>query len=113
MGYKYKAWSIGKNSQAAKTEIEKLTDSLNDFTLQQLLDESIRILLTVRDEKQKNLMIEAGWVGDTSKGLFKVSYLYYVENNFRILRLSIEIVLGYLKTWRNSGSKLRKMPKTY
>lgn len=72
LGYKYKAWSIGKNSQAAKTEIEKLTDSLNDFTLQQLLDESIRILLTVRDEKQKNLMIEAGWVGDTSKGLFKI-----------------------------------------
>jgi len=54
LSYQYKAWAIGRNRQAARTEIEKLAgEGLEELSLKQLLNEAIRILLTVRDEKQK------------------------------------------------------------
>jgi hypothetical protein len=40
--------------------------------MQMLLQEAIRILLTVRDETQKNLVIEVGWVGNETNGVHKV-----------------------------------------
>ncbi|VDM49648.1 unnamed protein product [Toxocara canis] len=65
--YEYKAWAIGKHRQAAKTEIEKL--KLDDLTMEQLVREAARIILTVRDEaKDKNLQIEMGWVGESTNG---------------------------------------------
>ncbi|VDK43071.1 unnamed protein product [Anisakis simplex] len=65
--YEYKAWAIGKHRQAAKTEIEKL--KLEDLSMEQLVKEAARIIMTVRDEaKDKNLQIEMGWVGESTNG---------------------------------------------
>ena len=65
--YEYKAWSVGKHRQAAKTEIEKLKPE--ELDQDQLVKEAARILLTVRDEsKDKNLRIEMGWVGANTNG---------------------------------------------
>ncbi|CAD5210702.1 unnamed protein product [Bursaphelenchus okinawaensis] len=65
--YEYKAWAVGKHRQAAKTEIEKL--KLENLSMQDLVREAVRILLTVRDEsKDKNLRIEMGWVGKHNNG---------------------------------------------
>ncbi|MFH4973511.1 hypothetical protein AB6A40_000220 [Gnathostoma spinigerum] len=65
--YEYKAWAIGKHRQAAKTEIEKL--KLEDLSMDELVKEAVRIILTVRDEtKDKNLQIEMGWVGEKTNG---------------------------------------------
>uniref|UniRef100_A0A7E4WCC1 Proteasome subunit alpha type-3 n=1 Tax=Panagrellus redivivus TaxID=6233 RepID=A0A7E4WCC1_PANRE len=67
LAYEYKAWSVGKHRQAAKTEIEKL--KLEDMDQDQLIKEAARILLTVRDEsKEKNLRIEMGLVGAATGG---------------------------------------------
>jgi|UniRef100_A0AC35GPD3 20S proteasome subunit alpha 7 len=69
--YEYKAWSVGKHRQAAKTEIEKL--KLEELGMDDLVKEAARILLTVRDEsKEKNLRIEMGWVGATTNGKHQV-----------------------------------------
>jgi len=68
LSYKYKAWSMGKNQQAAKTEIEKLSDSLDDMTKDQLIEAAMRILLVVRDQHERNLKIEAGYVGEETGG---------------------------------------------
>ncbi|KAI1726827.1 proteasome subunit domain-containing protein [Ditylenchus destructor] len=69
--YAYKAWAVGKHRQAAKTEIEKL--KLDELDMDQLLKEAVRILLTIRDESnQKNLKIEAGWVGESTNGKFQI-----------------------------------------
>uniref|UniRef100_A0A0N5AFD9 Proteasome subunit alpha type-3 n=1 Tax=Syphacia muris TaxID=451379 RepID=A0A0N5AFD9_9BILA len=65
--YEYKAWAIGKHRQAAKTEIEKL--KLEELTMDRLVKEAVRIILTVRDEsKDKDLQIEMGWVGKETGG---------------------------------------------
>ncbi|KAI6183578.1 Proteasome subunit alpha type-3 [Aphelenchoides bicaudatus] len=65
--YEYKAWSVGKHRQAAKTEIEKL--KLDELTMDQLVKETVRILITIRDEaKEKNVRIEMGWVGKNTNG---------------------------------------------
>lgn len=71
MCYEYKAWSVGKHRQAAKTEIEKL--KLEELGMDDLVKEAARILLTVRDEsKEKNLRIEMGWVGASTNGKHQV-----------------------------------------
>jgi len=65
--YEYRAWAIGKHRQAAKTEIEKL--KLEDLSMDDLVKEAVRIVMTVRDEtKEKNVQIEAGWVGERTGG---------------------------------------------
>jgi len=69
--YRYKAWSVGKNRQAAKTEIEKIADQLDSLDMDQLVKEAVRIILTVRDDgaaKQKNQRIDVGWVGVNTHG---------------------------------------------
>jgi 20S proteasome subunit alpha 7 len=73
--YEYKAWSIGKHRQAAKTEIEKL--KLDELTIDQLVKETVRILITIRDEaKEKNVRIEMGWVGKNTNGRHEVGFLF-------------------------------------
>lgn len=65
--YEYRAWAIGKHRQAAKTEIEKL--KLEELSMDQLVKEAVRIIMTVRDEsKDKNSRIEMGWVGEQTSG---------------------------------------------
>ncbi|KAI6180736.1 Proteasome subunit alpha type-3 [Aphelenchoides besseyi] len=65
--YEYKAWAVGKHRQAAKTEIEKL--KLDELSIDQLVKETVRILITIRDEaKDKNLRVEMGWVGKHTNG---------------------------------------------
>ena len=65
--YEYKAWAVGKHRQAAKTEIEKL--KLDELSMEQLVRETARILITIRDEaKDKNLRVEMGWVGKHTNG---------------------------------------------
>ena len=72
--YEYKAWAVGKHRQAAKTEIEKL--KLEDLDMQQLVKETVRILMTVRDEgKEKTQRIEMGWVGAHTNGRHEVTLL--------------------------------------
>lgn len=65
---------MGKNRQAAKTEIEKL--NFSELTLEQAVKEAARILITVRDEaKQKNQRIEMGWVGARTNERHEVDLL--------------------------------------
>jgi 20S proteasome subunit alpha 7 len=65
--YEYKAWAVGKHRQAAKTEIEKL--KLDELSINQLVKEIVRILITIRDDvKEKNVRIECGWVGKHTNG---------------------------------------------
>jgi len=67
LSYEYRAWAVGKHRQAAKTEIEKL--KLADLSMDELVKEAARIILTVRDEsKDKNVQIEMGWVGERTNG---------------------------------------------
>jgi len=37
---------VGKNRQAAKTEIEKIADQLDSLDMDQLVKEAVRIILT-------------------------------------------------------------------
>jgi len=90
LNYQYSAWSIGKNRQAAKTEIEKLGNECNQLTLDQLLREAIRILITVRDEKQKNLMIEVGWVGVETNGEHRIVNAKLVEELEKNIKEALE-----------------------
>jgi 20S proteasome subunit alpha 7 len=68
LSYKYKAWSIGKNQQAAKTEIEKLGDTIDHMEYGDLVHAAVRILLVVRDQHERNLKIEAAFIGADTKG---------------------------------------------
>lgn len=69
--HEYKAWAVGKHRQAAKTEIEKL--KLDELNIDQLVKETTRILITIRDEaKEKNVRIEMGWVGQKTNGRHEV-----------------------------------------
>jgi 20S proteasome subunit alpha 7 len=86
--YEYKAWAVGKHRQAAKTEIEKL--KLEELTINQLVRETVRILMTIRDEaKEKNVRIEMGWVGNNTNGRHEVNsifillliYIYFSANS--------------------------------
>jgi len=73
--YRYKAWAMGKNRQAAKTEIEKIADTLEPMEMGQMVKEAVRIIMTVRDEgssKQKNQRIDIGWVGENTRGKHQV-----------------------------------------
>lgn len=82
--YEYKAWAVGKHRQAAKTEIEKL--KLDSLSMQQLVKEAVRILITVRDEsKDKNLRIEMGWVGKQTGGKHQVSPVDALHSPFPCL----------------------------
>jgi 20S proteasome subunit alpha 7 len=87
--YEYKAWSVGKHRQAAKTEIEKL--KLEELDMQQLVKEAVRILMTVRDEnKEKNQKIEMGWVGAQTLGRHEIIPESVVEEAERWAKAKLE-----------------------
>uniref|UniRef100_A0A1I7UCI3 Proteasome subunit alpha type n=1 Tax=Caenorhabditis tropicalis TaxID=1561998 RepID=A0A1I7UCI3_9PELO len=70
LNYEYKAWAVGKHRQAAKAEIEKL--KIDELDVQQLVKEAARIIMAVRDEnKDKNVQIEMGWVGEHTNGKYE------------------------------------------
>uniref|UniRef100_A0A8R1HVT0 Proteasome subunit alpha type n=1 Tax=Caenorhabditis japonica TaxID=281687 RepID=A0A8R1HVT0_CAEJA len=70
LNYEYKAWAVGKHRQAAKAEIEKL--KIDELDVQQLVKEAARIIIAVRDEnKDKNIQIEMGWVGEHTDGKYE------------------------------------------
>ncbi|PIO67597.1 peptidase, T1 family [Teladorsagia circumcincta] len=65
--YEYKAWAVGKHRQAAKAEIEKL--KLEEYDMKDLVKEAARIIMAIRDEnKDKDVQIELGWVGEHTEG---------------------------------------------
>ncbi|CAI4232997.1 unnamed protein product [Auanema sp. JU1783] len=67
LSFEYKAWSVGKHRQAAKAEIEKL--KLEEMDVKDLVKEAARIIMTIRDEnKDKDVQIEMGWVGEHTNG---------------------------------------------
>ncbi|CAB3411479.1 unnamed protein product [Caenorhabditis bovis] len=70
LNYEYKAWSVGKHRQAAKSEIEKL--KIEQLSVQDLVKEAARIIIAIRDEnKDKDIQIEMGWVGEHTNGKFE------------------------------------------
>ncbi|CAA88436.2 Proteasome subunit alpha type-3 [Caenorhabditis elegans] len=70
LNYEYKAWAVGKHRQAAKAEIEKL--KIEELDVNQLVKEAARIIMVVRDEnKDKNVQIEMGWVGEQTNGKYE------------------------------------------
>jgi len=72
LSYQYRAWAAGKNRQAAKTEIEKLK-SMNEMTMDELVNEAARIIMIVREEnKEKDVQIEMGWIGAKTKGIHQI-----------------------------------------
>uniref|UniRef100_A0A914ID22 Proteasome subunit alpha type n=1 Tax=Globodera rostochiensis TaxID=31243 RepID=A0A914ID22_GLORO len=68
---KYYAWVIGKNAQAAKTEIEKIQDR-EQLDKTELAKKAIHTLLAVRDEGATGQRVEMAWVGEDSDGKFEV-----------------------------------------
>ncbi|CAD6197459.1 unnamed protein product [Caenorhabditis auriculariae] len=71
LNYEYKAWAVGKHRQAAKAEIEKL--KLDQLDVQDLVREAARIIIAIRDEnKDKDVQIEMGWVGENTNGKHEV-----------------------------------------
>lgn len=64
----YKGCAIGKNKQAAKTELEKIKfDSMN---MKSLVKEAAKIIYMVHDEvKDKNFELELAWIGAETQGL--------------------------------------------
>lgn len=75
MSFRYRAWSVGKHQQAAKTEIEKL--KLEELSTEQLLKEAIKILLTIRDDSKQKQKIEVGWVGANTNGHYQVKLFFF------------------------------------
>ncbi|KAL7072359.1 hypothetical protein ACQ4LE_008469 [Meloidogyne hapla] len=71
--YKYYGWAIGKNAQAAKTEIEKVqeTDQSSDLDKEELIKRAIHVLLTTREEGTTGHRIEMGWIGEDSNQVFE------------------------------------------
>lgn len=70
LSYEYYAWAVGKHRQGAKAELEKL--KFNEITVKDMINQAAKIILTVRDEsKDKNYMLEMGYVSDDSNGKFR------------------------------------------
>jgi len=68
--YGYCGIAIGRNKQAARTEIEKLKTS--EIPIKNLIKEVARILLATRDEtKDKQFELELSWVGESTDGVHK------------------------------------------
>lgn len=80
---RYHGWSLGKNKQAAKAEIEKL--KLETLSHRQLVNEAMRILMTVRDpSKEKDVLVEMVWIGEHTEGKSQlVSFNYTVVHGGR------------------------------
>ncbi|KAL3069776.1 hypothetical protein niasHS_001347 [Heterodera schachtii] len=68
---KYHSWVIGKNAQAAKTEIEKM-QGREKLSKVELAKKAMHALLAVRDEGATGQRVEMAWVGEDSDGLFTV-----------------------------------------
>ncbi|TMS34538.1 hypothetical protein L596_002109 [Steinernema carpocapsae] len=67
LNYEYKAWAVGNNRQAVKTEIEKL--KLDEMSFDELTKEAARIVLLLREEgTEKNSLLEMGWIGESTEG---------------------------------------------
>ncbi|CAL1290961.1 unnamed protein product [Larinioides sclopetarius] len=62
--YGYFGFAMGKNEQAAKSEIEVL--DLKSMDAEELVKEAARILYMVHDEKDKNFELEISWTGRTT-----------------------------------------------
>uniref|UniRef100_A0A914KZX5 Proteasome subunit alpha type n=1 Tax=Meloidogyne incognita TaxID=6306 RepID=A0A914KZX5_MELIC len=71
--YKYFGWAIGKNAQAAKTEIEKVQeiDGQSNLGKEELIKRAIHVLLTTREEGTTGHRIKMGWIGEDSNEVFE------------------------------------------
>jgi len=68
--YGYNGIAIGKASQNAKTEIEKI--KYKDMTCAELIKEGARVIYSVHDEiKDKHFELELGWCGKVTNGKFQ------------------------------------------
>ncbi|KAL7071686.1 hypothetical protein ACQ4LE_009110 [Meloidogyne hapla] len=72
--YKYYGWAIGKNAQAAKSEIEKIRGigQTCEYGKEELIKRAIHVLLTTREEGTSEHRIEIGWIGEDSNEVFEV-----------------------------------------
>lgn len=66
MTYKYTGTAVGKGSQAAKTEIEKVFATNPDLTCEQALVHVAKIIHKVHDEKDKDFELEVSWIAPQS-----------------------------------------------
>lgn len=70
VSYGYNGIAIGKASQNAKTEIEKI--KFKDMPLEKLVNETARVIYTVHDEiKDKHFELELAWIGKATDGKFQ------------------------------------------
>jgi len=70
VSYGYNGIAIGKASQNAKTEIEKI--KLKELHLDNLVKEGAKVIYTVHDEiKDKHFELELGWIGKMTEGKFQ------------------------------------------
>lgn len=70
VSYGYYGCAVGKASQSAKTEIEKV--KYKDMKCADLVKEVAKIIYTVHDEsKDKHFELELGWIGKVSNGKFE------------------------------------------
>mmetsp|Transcript_28774 Transcript_28774/g.57528 ORF Transcript_28774/g.57528 Transcript_28774/m.57528 type:complete len:111 (+) Transcript_28774:3-335(+) len=68
--HSYYACAAGKGRQGAKTELEKL--DLTTLTVEQAIKEAARIVLTTRDEKDKDMELEIATLAEGDKYQFKM-----------------------------------------
>lgn len=70
VSYGYHTIAVGKASQNAKTELEKV--KFKDLKCNELVKEGAKLIYTVHDEiKDKHFELEMGWVGKASDGKFQ------------------------------------------